>query len=381
MRIVYCIAKTHNSGGMERVLANKANYLVDHGYEVIIITTDQCGKKSFFSLDPRITCYDLAINYEENNGRSFLNKILHYPFKQVIHKRRLTSLLHQVKADVVISMFCNDVSFISSIKDGSKKVLEIHFSKFKRFQYGRKGFWKLADWYRARRDEKLVHMFDKFVVLTEEDRGYWGKLPNITVIPNMLSFNPVEKARLEAKKVIAIGRYTHQKGFEYLIDAWQIVHGVRPEWKLDIIGGGELLYELKSRINEKGLGETIHLNSPTEQIEEVYKETSMLVMSSRYEGLPMVLLEAEAFGVPIVAFACKCGPRDIITDGRDGFLVPEGDINILADRILQLMEDENLRQRMGRAAKQNSQRFLEPDIMNRWIALFYSLEGNNKYNG
>lgn len=127
MRIVYCIAGTYNSGGMERVLANKANYLVSHGYEVFIITTDQRGKQPFFSLDERIRCYDLGINYEENNGKSLLNKIIHYPFKQWKHRKRLSELLRELRADIAISMFCNDVSFLWKIKDGSRKILEIHF--------------------------------------------------------------------------------------------------------------------------------------------------------------------------------------------------------------------------------------------------------------
>ena len=373
MKIVYCIAKTHNSGGMERVLANKANYLIRHGYEVTIITTDQQGKEPFFSLDERIQCYDLEVNYEENNGKSFINKLIHYPFKQAKHKRGLSALLKSLKADIVISMFCNDVSFITNIKDGSRKVLEIHFSKFKRLQYGRKGIWKLADWYRSKTDKKIIGAFDKFVVLTEEDRGYWGELSNIEVIPNMLSFSPKNVAALKNRKVIAIGRYTHQKGFDYLIHAWKIVCEHHTDWTLDIIGGGELMQELQSLIDENHLGEYVHLVSPTTHIEEIYQQASILVMSSRYEGLPMVLLEAEAFGLPIVSFACKCGPRDIITDGIEGFLVPEGNINILAAKVIELMDDETLRLRMGIAAKLNSERFSEADIMNKWMKLFQSL--------
>ena len=104
MRIAYLIAGTYNSGGMERVLANKANYLVAHGYEVIIITTDQRGQKPFFHLDQRIKCYDLGINYEENNGKSFFNKVMHYPFKQWKHKKRLSELLNKLHADVVVNV-------------------------------------------------------------------------------------------------------------------------------------------------------------------------------------------------------------------------------------------------------------------------------------
>ena len=121
MKILYSIAGTYNSGGMERVLANKANWLVAHGHEVIIVTTDQRGESPYFPLDARIKCYDLAINYEENNGKSFLNKLIHYPFKQWKHKVRLTALLKELRPDIVISMFCNDDSFIPSIKDGSKR--------------------------------------------------------------------------------------------------------------------------------------------------------------------------------------------------------------------------------------------------------------------
>lgn len=373
MRIIYCIAKTHNSGGMERVLANKANYLIDQGHEIIIITTDQCGKQPYFPLDARIRCYDLGINYEENNGASFGNKLIHYPFKQIRHKKRLGKLLKQLKADIVISMFCNDASFITEINDGSKKIVEIHFSKFKRLQYGRKGIWKMADWYRTKADEKLVKKFDRFVVLTQEDKGYWGNLPNMEVIHNMLSFHSEEIAPLENKRVLAIGRYTYQKGFDYLLDAWKIVHREKPDWTLDIVGDGELQAQLQEQIFNNQLGSSVCLRPPTKKIEDIYKEASILVMSSRYEGLPMVLLEAESCGLPVVSFTCKCGPKDIVTDGMDGFLVPEADIDTLANRILLLMEDDKLRRDMGKAAKENSERFSETIIMKEWIKLFENL--------
>lgn len=373
MRIVYCIAGTHHPGGMERVLSNKANYLVKRGYDVVIITTDQLGKEPFFPLDSRIRCYDLGVNYEDNNGKSFVNKLINYPFKQRKHTQRLKALLERLKADIVISMFCNDASFIAGINDGSKKILEIHFSRFKRIQYARTGMWKLADWYRSKCDEKIIRRFDKFVVLTEEDRGYWGEQRNIEVIPNMLSFTVKEAAALTNKRVIAVGRYTYQKGFDYLIDAWGPIYRVHPDWKLDIIGCGELLGQLQVRIEKKGLSECISLKPPTRQIDEEYKEASILVMTSRYEGLPMVILEAQAYGIPVVAFACKCGPKDIIDDGKNGFLVPGEDINTLSNRLLSLMNEKQMRLRMGKAAKLNSERFSEETVMGKWTKLFENL--------
>lgn len=374
MKIVYCIAGTYNSGGMERVLANKANYLARRGYEIVIITTDQRGRSPFFMLDQRILCYHLKVNYEENNGGLFLDKLLRYPFKQKKHKKELTDLLLHLKADIVISMFCNDASFLWKIKDGSSKILEVHFSRYKRLQFGRKGIWRLADVYRSRRDMSTVRKYDRFVVLTEEDKGYWGSIPHMTVIPNSLSFSPVSQAALVNKKIIAIGRYDYQKGFDFLIDVWKIVYETHPDWMLDIIGRGEWKELLQGKIDRYGLNGSIRLKAPTNHIEQEYLQASMLVMSSRYEGLPMVLLEAQAVGLPVVSFACKCGPRDIITDGEDGFLVPEGDVSQMANRMILLMNDESLRSRMGQAARKNSLRFSEDVVMDKWEKMFEHLK-------
>lgn len=374
MKIIYCIACTCHSGGMERVLTNKANYLARHGYEIVVVTTDQRGKQPFFPLEPSIRCIDLGINYDENNGKSFLNKLLHYPFKQCRHKKRLKAVLMEERPDVTVSMFNNDAGFIPGIKDGSAKVLEIHFSKFKRLQYGRKGVWKLADWWRSKQDEKTVRKFDRFVVLTEEDKAYWGNLPNIMVIPNAISGIPAGTALLANKRVIAVGRYTFQKGFERLVDAWHLLASRFPDWKLDIIGDGEERPLLEQRIRSYGLERQVTLTRPTQEIGKVYQEASILASSSRYEGLPMVLLEAQAFGLPIVAFQCKCGPKDIVSDGINGYLVPEGDTAGMTQRLETLMKNEALRKRMGLKAKESALRFNEETIMKKWMNIFQTLK-------
>lgn len=375
MKIIYCIACTCHSGGMERVLTNKANYLARHGYEIVVVTTDQRGKQPFFPLEPSIRCIDLGINYDENNGKSFLNKLLHYPLKQCRHKKRLKAVLMTERPDVTVSMFNNDAGFIPGIKDGSAKLLEIHFSKFKRLQYGRKGLWRLADRWRSKQDEKTVRKFDRFVVLTEEDKAYWGNLPNIMVIPNAISGIPAGTALLENKRVIAVGRYTYQKGFERLVDAWHLLASRFPDWKLDIIGDGEERPLLEQRIRSYGLERQVTLTRPTQEIGKVYMEASILASSSRYEGLPMVLLEAQAFGLPIVAFQCKCGPKDIVSDGMNGYLVPEGDTAGMAQRLETLMKDVTLRKRMGLKAKESASRFNEEAIMEKWMNTFQTLAG------
>ena len=395
MKIVYLIAGTCNSGGMERVLAGKANWLVRHGHEVVIVTTDQRGRVPYFPLDPAIKTYDLGINYDENNGRSFFHKALYFPFKQWRHRQLLTVLLKELKADVVVCMFNNDVSFVCDIQDGSRKILEIHFSKQKKLQYGRRGLWRLADRWRTAREERIVRKYDRFVVLTHEDKALWGDLPNICVIPNSRPTslpNPHslrgegeasggEGSRYQSKRVVAVGRLDYQKGFDRLIDIWARVKrspsptpsvGGRDSWQLDIVGDGPLRDELQRRINVHSIGDSVHLLPPTSDILSLYLRSSILVMTSRYEGLPMVLIEAQSCGLPIVAYACKCGPRDVITDGIDGFLIPDGDEQIFAKKLLMLMSDETLRQRMGQAAAIASDRYSEERIMQQWDKLFSS---------
>lgn len=373
MKIAYCISGTHNSGGMERVLSNKANYLASHGYEVTIITTDQRGKEPFFTLDRSIKCVDLDVNYESNNGKSFFNKLIHYPIKQLKHKRRLTEVLNQVKPDITISMFCNDVAFLPSIKDGSKKILEIHFSRFKRLQYNRKGLWRLADRWRNHNEQKQVKRFDKFVVLTREDMGYWEHCANIAYIPNAQTFLCDVPASLDNKTVIAVGRYTYQKGFDMLLKAWSLICNKIDGWELHIIGEGELRDSLLQQVKSLSLENSVKLCPATTDIRRVYQEASVLVLSSRYEGFGMVLLEAQTFGVPTVSFNCKCGPSEIVSDGVTGYLVSANDVTELSKKLLVLMQNEKLRKQMGHNAFIDATRFSEKEIMQQWIDLFESL--------
>lgn len=370
MKILYNIAGLYRPAGMERVLANKANWLAKHGYDIVIATTDQRNQPICFPFDEKISITDLGINYEDNNGGSFVNKLIHYPFKQIKHRCRLKQLIISEKPDVIISMFCNDASFIPRISGGAKTILEIHFSRFKRLQYGRSGIWALADRWRCKNDLKIVSRFDHFVVLTEEDRTYWGELHNIVVIPNARTFKFEKPNELDCKTVIAVGRYCHQKAFERLIEAWSLVAKENPEWVLRIVGDGEDRDYLSKRIADYGLQERIILGRSEIDMESIYKNASILALSSRYEGLPMVLLEAQAAGLPVVCFACKCGPKDVITNGIDGILVEEGDIPGLADGLFALMKDDALRKRMGSAAFKSSDRFDEENIMRKWIILF-----------
>lgn len=374
MRIVYCIPATSNSGGMERVLARKVNYLTALGHQLIVVTTDQRGAKPFFPLAEEVAQYDLGIDYDETNGRGILAKLFSYPAKHRKHKSRLRRLLSSLQPDIVISMFGDDATLLPKIKDGSRKVLEYHFSKLKRLQYGRRGLWRMVDLLRTKLDERTVKHYDRFVVLTEEDAGYWGELPNIQVIPNPLPFVSSETSPCTSHRVLAVGRYDFQKNFSKLIELWAQISPKYPDWHLDIYGDGMLRRDLEKQVQALGLSDTVHLAHPTHQMPEVYRGASIYVMTSRYEGLPMVLLEAQHMGLPIVSFACPCGPRDILHPGEDGYLIEQGDDAAFIEALSSLMDSEAERIRMGANARQASSRYEVDAVMAQWTDLFASLK-------
>lgn len=383
MKIVYCIPLIDASGGMERVLSLKSNYLADRfGFEVVIIVTDSYGKPPFYTFSPKIRIINLNINFEELWKKKFHTRLLGYLLKQYQYKRSLSRCLSDIKPDITISMLRRDINFISSIRDGSIKIGEFHFNRANYRDY-RKGIRfaflrKIATAWGMRQLIRKVKKLDRFVVLSEEDKQQWTELDNIVVIHNPLPFFTSKTSLLTRKEVISAGRYTYQKGFDLLINAWKIVHGRHPDWNLSIYGEGNP-DTFTTQIERLGLKETCFLKPAVSNIEEKYLESSIYVLSSRYEGFGMVIAEAMACGVPAVSFSCPCGPREIITDGENGLLVEPGNIGELADKICYLIEHDDIRQEMGVKAKISAERFKIERIMDQWKSLFESLtESGNR---
>lgn len=374
MKIVYCHCSLYNPGGMERVLFNKVAWLAAAGHDVSVVTTDQQGRPPFYRFPDGVRLTDLGINYSLDNNKSLRERIPSYLRKRRLHRRRLTDLLMAERPDITVSLYPSESSFIPDIPDGSKKILELHFNRYFRLQYGRRGLTGLIDRWRSRQDVKIARRFDSFVVLTDEDKKYWGDIPGITVIPNAAL--PMSlKSDCMSRRVIAVGRLDYQKGFDRLISAWELVkrNPASAGWCLDIFGQGEWREMLDAMIAEKGLRDSAKINVPVADIECEYARSSVIAMTSNYEGFGMVLAEAMSCGVPAVSFDCKCGPSDIISDGADGFLVRNGDIRAFADALLRLMADDDLRRRMGEAATAVTARYSEDRVMGQWLALFSHL--------
>lgn len=375
-KIVYCIPFLYNSGGMERVLTEKVNYLATVGdYDITIITTDQINKPVYFPLDSRIKVVDFDLNFSGHYGYGLLKKYWVHRKKLAQYKCKLETFLLENEIDVCVSLGGKEIDFLTSLKDMSRKIAELHFSKNHRTQFlqaHKQGlFWKWIGMFRTWQLERVTQGLSKLVVLTQQDLNDWLKTNrNVISIPNPSPLAPQKISDVENSRVITVGRLDAQKGYDYLIDAWNIVAKDFPDWKLDIYGNGSLRDSLRKQILDYGLEDKICLKGTTKDIEKEYLSSSIFVMTSRYEGLPMVLIEAMSCGLPIVSFDCECGPREVVHDGKNGFLVSTFDIESLADKLMLLMKDASQRKRMGKESRNISRKYDINVIMQRWISLF-----------
>ena len=377
MKIFYIYTALVTKGGADRVITEKANWLSEHGHEVAIVTDTQMGRPPVFPLSPNVRLIDLSIDFSKEYGHIFfLRTIIYFKLMRIYH-RKMKDLLMIERPDIVISTLGRDIAFITKINDGSMKIGEAHTTKhfirnFHLLESKNIFFRCLTKYFRWRMD-KQVGRLDALIVLTQQHADDWKGLVPISVIPNALSFYPKQASSCEKKQVIAIGRYNDAKGYDYLISAWNIVHQRHQDWVLNVYGSGEYYEQVVLWIKEQNLEKAIILHEPTTYIVEKYQESSICVLSSRYEGFPMVLLEAMGCGVPVVSFDCPHGPRAIINDGEDGYLVDYLNVQALADGICKLIEDKELRKEMGRKGRLNVLRFSRDAVMQQWVNLFESL--------
>lgn len=380
LKLVYLTPALYMAGGVERVLTLKANYFAEHfGYDVTIILTEGKGKSPFYPLSERIKVVNLNIGFEQLWNCSFLKKIFVYLKKQRQYKKALTAELMKLCPDITVSLLRREINFLIGIKDGSKKIGELHVNRlnYRNFEANDTNFMKqlFAKLWMFSLVKQLKRL-DRFVVLTEEDMLAWPELQNVSVIPDPLSFVPTAQSSLSVKRVIAVGRYVYQKGFDLLLQAWAKIERQCPDWMLVVYGDGDRApYEQMMRNLGIDTSRCL-LNGPTTDIQREYVNSSLFVFTSRFEGFGMVLVEAMACGLPVVSFACPCGPKDIVRDGEDGFLVENGNIDELVQQLMKLMVDHRLRTAFARHAQQNAQRFNIEQTALRWKSVFESCTKN-----
>jgi glycosyltransferase involved in cell wall biosynthesis len=359
MRLLYITNGITGVGGLERVLAIRTAWFVERlGYEVHIASLDEAGREPFYKFSPAVVRHNVEKRHYFDG---------------------LRSVVREVRPDIVA--VCDDAmkGFFVPLWLGhlGPMILERHCAR----EMTPRGGWLMR---------LGIRLYDRFVVLTAENARQWPG-PGVRVIPNPLAFYPVTVSPLDSQRVIAVGKVTHHKGYDRLLAAWRAIEADHPGWRVDIFGaqndGGELERSIRATKQPTGhppggdggapmkshSDESFKINPPTPDIESEYLASAICALPSRHEGFGMTLTEAMACGVPCVAMDCPCGPRDIIRDGEDGILVPDGDITAFAHALATLMDNDSLRHKMGNAARRNVTRYDIKNVAKLWVEMFEEL--------
>ena len=380
MKIVYIYHSFILKGGIERVFCDKMNYLAQNtSYDVTFITFEQGNHPFAYKLNDRIKVVDINCRFAELWNYNIIKRnILNFILRRKL-KKCLTAALKKESPDIVISTtediqynYCifnlpyrfiveSHVHMKEIIKSSTKKQFIIHSISKIFFK------WKLSK----------INKCKLLVALTDADKRDWSKVINsdIIIIPNILTFYPdkITDYSKRSKRILCVGRFDKQKGFDLMIKAWAIIADKHKEWKVDIFGDGELNNTLNGLIKNYCLDESITIHPATNHIYDEYMDSSIFAFSSRYEGFGLVLIEAMSCGVPCISFDCPHGPSEIITNGKNGLLVQNGNIDEFANSLDSMINNYEQRKFMSINARIDSQKYKRENIMPQWIELFETL--------
>lgn len=343
------------SGGTERVATLIANKLQkDEKYNISIVSLTERKHKPFFKLDDSIQRFRLYD--KEVRGITHILGYIHR-LKTVVKCNKVDVL---IDIDGIIDMYAVPVKWMTGVKVISWEHFNYYFHPSQKLRQKVRAF--------------AVKRVDAIVTLTEQDKEYYSQNLKfhcpIVSIHNPVTFTGIDNQyNAESKTIISVGRLTYQKGFDRLIDVAQIVLTKHPDYEWIIMGDGEDSALLQEIINSKKLTDRLKLLGNVNNIDEYYKKSSIFVMTSRFEGLPMTLLEAKYYQLPIVSYDIKTGPRECITDGINGYLIKEGDAKDMAEKIEKLINNREKRICFSKNSLIDVEKFSMEAIIMRWEKL------------
>lgn len=382
MRICYCIDSLSVLGGLQSVTVAKANALAAiPGNEVYILIGDtSVSNGATYSVEPAVKVIDLGTNIYRSNVRNLVGSL----FNQLNVFRRLRNayirVFSEISPDVVISTGSAEKFILPSVAGSAKCIREIHFTKHYRKLYARTFTEKMVAFIGEKLDYLLsIKRYDKVLSLTNEDyEENWKRWDRMEVMPNPYPLKERSVSTIRSKTIISTGRLDPIKNFPLLIKAFASIAPAFPDWTLEIYGVGSRKEQLLELINILGMTDRVFLKGYTSDVLSVLEKASFFAFSSYCEGFPMSIIEAMGCGLPVVSTQCPCGPKDIITPGKDGFLVPVDDEKALAEKMSLLMADDELRCRMGAAARERAADFSIDKIIAKQMDLFHRLTGKGE---
>lgn len=378
MRYIFVIKSFAQVAGVERVMADKMNYLAVSGHQILLVTYEQGNHPLIFELHPSINHIDLNCRFFTLQRQPIIKRLL----KSILMKRQfhkqIKAIIDNFKPNAIISPTypVDVVGEITSAKGKARVIFESHMAyvqALKEYSKSRSRIGTLCARLYDKRIIRLLQKCDCLAVLTQGDRNFWSQyITHVRVIPNPLTSFPeiINDVPKDKFRIISIGRLTSIKRFDRLIDAFAIICNDYPDWHIDIFGEGSDEELLKSQISRLHLEERIHIHPPTNDIYSEIKKSQFLVMTSESEGFPLVLIEAMACGIPCLAFDCPYGPREIIEPNKTGLLVTNGDIPEFANNMSFLINNPNIIEEMGRNARLSAAKYKKDTIMKAWENLY-----------
>lgn len=369
MKILYIFRSLAVWGGIERILVDKMNYMAErYGMDVYLLTNDQGSHPVTYHLSDRVHHEDLGICfYQQYRYRGLRRLIASWKMNRQ-YRHLFGERLHRIQPDLIVCTTADKIGIIGKQKGHIPLVVESHSICSQTLDHGRT--WLQRKLYRHHFLNSLSKA-DYVVALTEGDAKEWRRYhPQVTVIPNFIHPHEEHISVCSSKKAIFVGRFDYQKRVQDAIRVWEKVRERHPDWILDIYGDGDMYQEVYSLASSVG-GVVVH--QPTPNIFEAYQDCSFLISTSLFEPFGLVIPEAMSCGLSVVAFDCPFGPADIITDGIDGYLVKDRDEVLFAEKICNLIENTELRKKMGQMAEQKSARFQSDLIMSQWIDCFNNM--------
>ncbi len=373
MNIIYFIHDLHTIGGIERVTVNKANWLAQQGHTVSIVTTDQNSKKLAFNLSGKVKLIDLELNYKSSRGKNWFYKAIKLIKNHYYHRIKLEKVLHDLSPDIVISTFGPEMGILADMQLKCPKILEFHSAIVQFHQMkNAKGIRGIINRINYNSIYKNISKFDRFVILSEHELNVWA-LDNAIAIPNACYMNGNISYNSDSKTVIAVGRLSKEKDFSTLLDVWKIVQSDIDGWNLKIYGDGPEYSSLAYKIESLNLSGSVELMGTCHDMEKEYSSASLFCVTSHYEGQSMVLIEALTCGVPSVVFETDGRMAKLSDNGTLCFVIQPRDKNEMASRLIEMMNNRELRIEMSKRARNISDTFNQSVIMHQWEHLFKTL--------
>lgn len=363
-----------SGGGAERVTANLANHWVSEGHHATIVTLTT-AEDDAYTIDPAVNRIGLGLGDESNSVFAAITNNI----KRV---RALRRCLRQTRPDAAIAIMSTASCLLGMVGRSACK-LRIGTERIHPPQLALGRIWE--------RIRVLAYgQLDCVVALTAES-AVWlqenTKAKKVVVIPNAVSLPLGQSKPLKAvkdhiqpgkKTILAVGRLNEQKGFDRLLKAFGQIAAEFPQWNVVILGDGPLREELEQSADSLGIGDRVTLLGQTGNVADWYQAADLYVMTSLFEGFPMVLVEAMAHGLPPVSVDCNTGPREIIRHGKDGLLVPQDDPEALVVALHEMMSDDTKRHMFSCESLGIRARYSMRKIAAEWEAIIHKAASSDE---